>query len=95
MSYRIEYDPLADKQAAHLEKKLLRRLQTKIRELAENPLDPRLSKPVTMSPDRRSARVGDWRIIYYLDEPGRTIFIAAFCPRAKAYEEAAKRGKRP
>jgi len=93
MSYRIEYSPQADKQAAHLDRKLLKRIQVKIRELAENPLDYCLSKPVTMSPSRRSARVGDWRIIYYVDEASRTMFIAAFCPRAKAYEEAVKRGK--
>lgn len=93
MSYRIEYDPLADKQAAHLDKKLLRRIEAKIRELAENPLDPRLSKPITMSPGHRSARVGDWRIIYYLDETTQTIIITSLCPRARAYEETAKRGK--
>ena len=36
MSYGIAYDPLADKQAAHLDRKLLKRIQAKIRELAQN-----------------------------------------------------------
>jgi len=72
MSYRLEVEPLADKQAQPLDRKTLKRLQKRMEELARTPYDPRLSKPLTMSRDRRSSRVGDWRItyyLYYLDQP--------------------------
>jgi mRNA-degrading endonuclease RelE of RelBE toxin-antitoxin system len=52
-----------------------------------NPFDPRISKPVTMSKDRRTSRVGNWRIIYYVDEAGRTVFVAAICHRKEAYDK--------
>lgn len=87
MSYLLEIDPLADKQAQRLDRKALKRLEKRMQELARAPYDPRLSKPVTMSRDRRSSRVGDWRLIYYVDEPRRTVVIAAICPRDKAYDK--------
>ncbi|MBM4301996.1 MAG: hypothetical protein FJ121_10830 [Deltaproteobacteria bacterium] len=87
MSYRLEVKPLADKQAQPLDRKTLKRLQKRMEELARDPFDPRLSKPVTMSLGRRTSRVGDWRIIYYLDELRRTLVIAAICPRDKAYDK--------
>ena len=71
MSYLLEIEPLADKQAQPLDRKTLKLLKKRMEELARAPYDPRLSKPVTMSRDRRTSRVGDWRIIYYLDEPRR------------------------
>ena len=58
MSYLLEIDPLADKQAQRLDRKALKRLEKRMQELARAPYDPRLSKPVTMSRDRRSSRVG-------------------------------------
>ena len=85
MSYRVELDARADKQAEKVDRETLKRLQKRFRELAQNPFDPRISKPLTMSADRRTSRVGDWRIIYYIDEPSKTVFIAAICPRGKAY----------
>ena len=87
MSYLLEIDPLADKQAQRLDRKTLKRLEKRMKELARAPYDPRLSKPVTMSRDRRSSRVGDWRLLYYVDEPRRAVVIAAICSRDKAYDK--------
>lgn len=54
MSYRLEYDPLADKQAEHLDKNILKGIQKKAREHTNNPYDVRISKPVTMYPGRQA-----------------------------------------
>ena len=87
MSYRVELDARADKQAEKVDRETLKRLQKRFRELAQNPFDPRISKPLTMSADRRTSRVGDWRIIYYVDKDKQTVFVAAICHRKQAYDK--------
>lgn len=56
MSYRVELDARADKQAEKVDRETLKRLQKRFRELVQNPFDPRISKPLTMSADRRTYR---------------------------------------
>jgi mRNA interferase RelE/StbE len=87
MNYLLEIAPLADKQSERLDRTTLKRLQKRLEELSRSPSDPRLSKPVTMSRTRRTSRVGNWRIIYYVDGPRRALVIAAICPRDKAYDK--------
>jgi mRNA interferase RelE/StbE len=87
MNYLLVIGPLADKQSARLDHSTLQRLQKCLEELSLSPYDPRLSKPVTMSRNRRTSRVGNWRLIYYVDEPRRAVVIAAICPRDKAYDK--------
>ena len=91
MSYAVEVEERVKKTLKTLDKPTVRFINDKIEKLSHDPYDTRLSKPVTMSPGRRSARVGDWRIIYYVSEENRKMFVAAVCPRDKAYDEAAKR----
>jgi mRNA-degrading endonuclease RelE of RelBE toxin-antitoxin system len=50
------------------------RIRQKLRELAQVPLDPVLSKQMETAKDRRYSRVGDWRIIYRVNESSGTIF---------------------
>ncbi|HAY22100.1 MAG TPA: hypothetical protein DCY27_08025 [Desulfobacterales bacterium] len=87
MSYRVELDARADKQAEKLERETLKRFQKRFRELAQNPFDPRISKPLTMSANRRTSRVGDWRIIYFVDKGRQTVFVTAICHRKQAYDK--------
>jgi mRNA-degrading endonuclease RelE of RelBE toxin-antitoxin system len=94
MSYAVELEERAKKALKSFDKNAVRLIRDKIDQLAHNPLDPRISKPVKMFPGRRAARVGDWRIIYHIVEARLTLIIAAICPRDRAYEETAKRGKK-
>lgn len=87
MNYQVKLEALADKQVEQLDKNILKRLRDRLRELSLNPLDPRISKPITMAKNRRSSRVGDWRIIYYLDDHSRTVFVAAIRHRQQAYNK--------
>jgi mRNA interferase RelE/StbE len=72
MSYRVDLDARADKQAEKVDRETLKRLQKRFQELAQNPFDPRISKPLTMSADRRTSQVGNWRIIYHIEDPTKT-----------------------
>jgi mRNA interferase RelE/StbE len=71
MNYVLEIAPLAVKQSERLDRTTLQRLQKRLEELSRTPYDSRLSKPVTMSRTRRTSRVGNWRLIYYVDERRR------------------------
>ena len=62
------------------------RLLERLRELALDPYAPRISKAVKMEPGQRTSRVGDWRIIYRVNENNQEILISAFRPRGKAYK---------
>lgn len=93
MSYAVELEDRAKKALKSLDKHIVRLIRDKIDQLSRHPLDPRISKPVKMAPGRRAARVGDWRIIYHIVETRLTLIIAAICPRDRAYEATAKRGK--
>ena len=85
MSYRIELFREAEKTLATLDRVIERRIREKLRELAQAPLDPRLSKQMETAKDRRYARVGDWRIIYRVNEAAKTLDIMAIRPRSRAY----------
>jgi len=61
--------------------------EARLDQLAENPLDKRISNEVKMNPERRYAKVGDWRIMYRIVEEGRIVFITAIQHRSKAYRK--------
>lgn len=52
--------------------------------LLDNP--HRVGKPLRKPlDDRHSARRGTYRVIYRIDDPGRTVTVLAIMPRADAY----------
>jgi mRNA interferase RelE/StbE len=63
----------------------VKRLAERLQELALEPYSTRISKAVKMEPGQRTSRVGDWRIIYRVDENNQEIKVIAFRPRGKAY----------
>jgi mRNA interferase RelE/StbE len=85
MSYELNLGRQAQKELKNLDTSTMRRIEERFRQLSENPLDPRLSKPIRMSPGRRTSRVGDWRIIYQVNESERIIEVLSIWPRGKAY----------
>ena len=87
MIYRVEVGRQAEKEMIKLDKTLARRLRDRMRELAGNPFNPRLSRQLEMNPDRRYSRVGDWRIIYEVDDTAGVINISAIQHRSKVYKK--------
>jgi mRNA interferase RelE/StbE len=87
VSYRVEIFREAEKTLETLDKVMDQRIRKKLRELAQAPLDPRLSKQMETAKDQRYSRVGDWRIIFRVHEAEGTLDILAVRPRGRAYRK--------
>jgi len=85
VSYRVQLSLPAKKQLDRLDQVTARRLDGRLKELGLGPYATRISKAVKMEPGQRTSRVGDWRIIYRVNEINREIMVIAFRPRGKAY----------
>ncbi|MBM4274797.1 MAG: type II toxin-antitoxin system RelE/ParE family toxin [Deltaproteobacteria bacterium] len=85
VSYKIHLTRQAEKDLHRLDKATERRVLARLKELAPNPYDRRISKMVIMSETERASRVGKWRIVYEIDETNRTLEILSIDPRERAY----------
>jgi len=85
VSYRVQLSLPAKKQLDRLDQVTARRLNERLKELTFDPFSTRISKIVKMEPGQRTSRVGDWRIIYRVQESDNEIRVIAFLPRGKAY----------
>lgn len=86
MSYRVEVHHQAAKELKRLDRTTIRRIEAKIAELAQDPFNSRFSRQMETDPGVRYFRVGDWRIIYRVNETERTLDIMAVRPRSSAYK---------
>lgn len=87
VTYQIILSRRTAKELERLDRATLQRIQARIEELARNPLSPRLSKILEMGQGERATRVGNWRIIFRVDETARTLEILSVYPRSKAYRK--------
>ena len=87
MNYRVELTSEAERDLDRLDRTAERRIRERLKELAPDPYSPRLSKPLKMFPGIRAARVGDWRILYEIEESGKLIRVTAVRPRRRAYKK--------
>ncbi|MFZ5447408.1 MAG: type II toxin-antitoxin system RelE family toxin [Thermodesulfobacteriota bacterium] len=85
MSYDLTLGRQARKEIKALDTATINRIEERFKQLSRDPFDPRISKPIRMKPGRRTSRVGDWRIIYQVNESEMTIEIVSIWPRDKAY----------
>ena len=84
MSYELLFSGQAAKDVKRLDQKLRKRILSRTEQLAENPFNPSISKWLAATADR-SSRVGDWRIIYEVDQQEKKVSILAVRPRGSAY----------
>jgi len=87
VKYRVIPSKRAEKELDRLDRSTLKRIQARIDELSLAPLSPRLSKPLEMGEGLRSARVGDWRIIFQVNEAEAVLEVLSVYPRGKAYRK--------
>ena len=85
MSFRVEFSHQAAKELKRLDRTTIKRIEARIDELAQDPFNPRISQQKETDPESRKSRVGDWRIIYQVEEGQQIINIAAIRPRSRAY----------
>ena len=84
MAYRIEFAPRADRQFRALERSLQVRLGRRIDSLAENPR-PQGIKKLAGEEDLYRLRVGDYRIIYRIQEKRLLVLVVGVGHRADVY----------
>jgi mRNA-degrading endonuclease RelE of RelBE toxin-antitoxin system len=75
-----------------LDQTMKRRIAVKLRELADDPFNIRLSKPV-VSAAKRTARVGAYRILFVVVEsdpsiPAGVLLVSDIGPRGQIYRKA-------
>lgn len=87
VTYRVEFHHRAAKELKRLDRNTVQRIDAKIEELARGPLNSRLSRQMETNPEARYSRVGDWRIIFRVNEADGIMDIVAIRPRGKAYRK--------
>ena len=83
MSYRVEIVPSAEREFKRLPIQLQTRLRPKLIALEDNPR-PRGTKRLKET-DRYRLRVGDYRVIYSIDDGQRLVRILAIKHRRESY----------
>ena len=84
MVYRIEFAPSAARAFKKFDAPIQNRLTPKIDTLATDPR-PHGAEKLAGRENRYRIRVGDYRIIYVIDEGGRVIVIAVIGHRREVY----------
>ncbi len=86
MSYEIRYAPGVEKELRRLSRPVLKRVDTAILKLAENPRPPGCTK-LKGSTHTYRVRVGDWRIVYDIDDAGRILVLLIVAHRSQVYRD--------
>lgn len=84
MVYRIELTPAAQRDLRSLDRPVLRRIDAKIRALADDPRAPGVEKLAGEGEVYR-VRVGDYRILYQIDDAVVIVLIVRVRHRREAY----------
>ena len=82
MSLKIQLSSTAAKYFSSLDRNTQTRIRTKLEAIAAEPQSARLSKPL-VGVDSRTARVGDYRIIFTIDP--EVLYVADIGPRGQIY----------
>jgi mRNA-degrading endonuclease RelE of RelBE toxin-antitoxin system len=84
-SYRIQLHGDAASYLQRLPADVQQRFSAKLRQLAADPANMLVAKPLTRAGGRRSLRVGAWRAILEVDQGERRILVLNVGPRGQVY----------
>jgi mRNA-degrading endonuclease RelE of RelBE toxin-antitoxin system len=84
LALEIQFTATARKYFDSLDKPTRSRIAEKLRAIAEDPRDARLSKPL-IGTDKRSARIGPYRVLFILNE--RFLTVVEIGPRGQIYRK--------
>jgi mRNA interferase RelE/StbE len=83
--YRVEVSPIADKQLARVKDRVLKaRLMRAIYDLGDEPRPSGCLKLVGET-DQWRVRVGDWRVVYVIEDGQLVVLVVRVSPRGRAY----------
>jgi mRNA interferase RelE/StbE len=83
MAYTVILKRSAEKELDRLPETLHRRLAAKLLELETNPRPPGVQK--LQGHDGYRIRVGDYRVLYLIDDPSETVHVTAIGHRREVY----------
>ena len=83
--YTLEIKPSAGRELDALDDALFARLDAKIAALAEHPRPPGCKK-LKGYKDHWRIRVGDWRILYIIDDAAKLVSITRIAHRKQVYD---------
>ena len=84
--YQIDYQPQAIKSLLKMPRTTARLIRTKLEHLAQAPYAPNNNVKKLEGEDGYRLRVGDWRIIYELQNDRLVIVVVKIKPRGEAYK---------
>ena len=84
-SYALEIKLSAQKELDALDDKLFSRVDPKILALADNPR-PAGSKKLKGHKDQWRLRIGDWRVVYIIDDAAKHVSITRVRHRREVYK---------
>ena len=83
MAYNIQYDPKAIKQLKKLDKSIAKKILDGIEEYSNNPVLTKIKKLKTPFDGAYRLRIGDYRIIFYLED--ELMLISRIAHRKQIY----------
>jgi mRNA interferase RelE/StbE len=86
VSYRLEFTRTALKGLSQLHPQANARLKEPILLLADDPKPPGSLQLAGQPPGSRRLRVGDYRVLYQVDEEARVVVILKVGPRGTIYK---------
>ncbi len=84
MPYQVKVTPAAKRELGSLPRAVQVRIATKIGELSADPR-PHGVKKLKGEQEVYRARVGDYRVVYQIDDGGRTVEVTAIGDRKEIY----------
>jgi len=87
MAYTLIYNPAIRRQVKSLPEWLNERLRERIRALATDPHGPNTKTLAAKFSGMHRLRVGDYRVIYHIDEAAKALTIVRIGHRNHVYED--------
>ncbi len=86
MTFRVSLADEVEKLLDRMDRPTERRIRSRLKQLAENPFDQRLSSPLTERPGVRKSRVDGWRVLFTVDRDAQILYIATVDTRGQVYK---------
>jgi len=88
MSYTVTFDRRGERDYDDLPQSVMSRIAAALRGLVEDPRPPGVKALTGKLKGRLRVRVGDWRIVYRVDDTARTVVITNIGRRNEVYDQA-------
>ena len=85
MSYSVQLEGTAERDLAHVSRDVLRRIDAKLTSLAKNPRPHGAAKLQGREGVGWRVRVGDYRVLYTIDDASRVVSVYRVRARGNAY----------